>query len=336
MAVDSFLVGILACPHDGSKLSADADTLTCACGRTYPVIDGIPVMLRDDVMQTHGEAQRSLAAARGERPLDEVIEATPGETPDTVPAGSAVDPHVQSWISATGGVMYKDLIGRLKDYPIPHLDLPHSPGKLFLDIGCNWGRWCVAAARLGFIPVGIDPSLQALRAAQRVARQLGVRAHFVCGDGRYLPFQTRTFDVVYSYSVLQHFAKADVAQSLREVARVVRPSGEVVIQMPNVFGLRSLYHQARRGFHEGRDFDVRYWTPGELRHRFEELIGPTRLDVDGFFSLNPQAADKHLLPLRYRAVVTVSDTLRAASRAVGALRYAADSLMVRARPRATS
>lgn len=53
--LDPQLMDVLACPTDdhaplraGSPTDPDADELTCtACGRRYPVVDGIPVLLID-------------------------------------------------------------------------------------------------------------------------------------------------------------------------------------------------------------------------------------------------------------------------------------------------
>jgi hypothetical protein len=132
--------------------------------------------------------------------------------------------------------------------------------------------------------------------------------------------------------VLQHFAKGDVETTLREVRRVLRPGGRTTVQMPNRFGARALYHQARRGFREGRGFEVRYWTPGELRRTFGGAVGgPASLAVDGFFTINPQPAEAHVLPLRYRLVVRTSELLRRASALLPPLAYVADSLYVNVR-----
>jgi SAM-dependent methyltransferase len=239
-----------------------------------------------------------------------------------------IDPFVQRTIAATNGNMYADLVGKLKEYPIPDLRLPPGNGALFLEIGCNWGRWCVAASRAGYYPVGIDPSLKGVRAAQRVSRQLGISAVYAVADGRYLPFRTQSFDQVFSYSVLQHLSPEDVRSTLNEIGRVLRVGGTSTVQMPNVFGVRCLYHQVRRGFREAREFEVRYWTPHELRRTFQAAIGPSQLSVDGFFSLNAQISDARFLPYRYRAVVYASDALRRLSRVLRPLTYLADSLYV--------
>ena len=105
-------------------------------------------------------------------------------------------------------------------------------------------------------------------------------------DGRSLPFPNESFDTVFSYSVLQHFSKENVHRTLREIRRVLRVSGEAVIQMPNKFGIRSIYHQLRRiGQTERGIFHVRYWSPSELLATFERIVGPAKLSIDGFFGL---------------------------------------------------
>ena len=73
-------------------------------------------------------------------------------------------------------------------------------------------------------------------AAKRVARQLDVSADYVCADARYLPFRAGAFDTVFSYSVIQHFSKADAHRALTEIGRVLAESGSCLVQMPNRLG----------------------------------------------------------------------------------------------------
>jgi len=199
---------------------------------------------------------------------------------------------------------------------------------LLLDIGCNWGRWSISAARAGYRAVGVDPSFEAIVAARRIARQLGAQTRYVVADARRLPFADTTFDVVFSYGVLQHLSKSDVAESVEEIARTVKPGGYSWVQMPNALGARNLYQLARRGFREGDRFEVRYWRPRELRRTFGG-IGPTALSTDGFLTLNPQKRDLDLLPRRYRALVRTSEGLRRLSGRARFLTTVADSVNVR-------
>lgn len=49
MSVDKELLEILACPVDHAPLRDETERLVCsACGRRYPIRDGIPVMLVEE------------------------------------------------------------------------------------------------------------------------------------------------------------------------------------------------------------------------------------------------------------------------------------------------
>jgi uncharacterized protein YbaR (Trm112 family) len=49
MAVAKELLDILVCPMDRKSLRLEGDRLVCAeCGRRYPVVDNIPVMLIEE------------------------------------------------------------------------------------------------------------------------------------------------------------------------------------------------------------------------------------------------------------------------------------------------
>lgn len=312
----------LVCPRDLGDLRLESGMLACGGGHRYPLARGIPVLLLEDEPPTHAACRTSLVEAEG---LTE---------PDPDATGSQdVDPVVQAVVAATCGSLYRHLVGRLETYPIPELRLPPGNGKLFLEIGCSWGRWCVAAARRGYRVVGVDPSLDAIAAARRIAHQLEIEATYLVADGRHLPFPDGSFDVVFSYSVFQHFAKTEALKGFAEIGRVLRPGGLAKVQIANVYGARSLWNQLReRRFREPRRlFDVRYWSPGELRGELSRRVGSTTLEADGFFTLNAQPADLELLPRRYRLVVRTSEALRRTSGYLPPLRYVADSLYAASR-----
>lgn len=274
----------------------------------------MPVLLLAEAVPTHPAIQRSIGIA--------AIRTHTPKAADSEP----VDRFVQAAVSATCGNLYKPLIGRLTRYPIPDLPLPPGDGRLLLDLGCNWGRWTIAAATGGYCAVGIDPDLEAILAAVRVARQLRAKAAFVVGDARFLPFGPGVFDTVFSYSVLQHFGKEDVEASLAQVRRVLKVGGTSLIQMANRWGVRSLYCQARRGFREAARFEVRYWSPAQLIAMFEAHLGSTSLSVDGYFGLGIQPSDIDLLPARYRLVVRASELLKRCSKRLPWMISLADSL----------
>lgn len=238
---------------------------------------------------------------------------------------AGIDPYVAWILRGTCGNLFKGV--RLSRYPIPAFP-PSGSGRM-LEIGSNWGRWAIAAARSGLQATAVDPSLGAMLAGRRVAAQLGASVDFLVADGRHLPFADGSFDVVFSYSVLQHLGEPDVEEVLLETSRVLRPGGVSLHQIPNRAGLLNLYRQARRGFRTPSGFEVRYWRTGRLRRLFETTVGATEIGVDGFFTLNPHPGDSDRLPTASRALVHTS---RALTRAVGGTKAGtafADSLWVR-------
>lgn len=241
------------------------------------------------------------------------------------------DPVVSVLIGATNGYAYKHLIGQQFDYPIPELPLPDGQGKTLLDIGCGWGRWTIAAARKGYSAIGIDPSQGSILAAQRVAGKLGARCLFEVGDGRCLRFPDNSFDAVFSFSVVQHFSRSDARLILSETSRVLKPGGVAKIQMARWLGARSIYILARRGFREGRDFEVRYWSTRELKRAFSECIGPCEVSVHAYGGLGLLACDIHLMPPRIASLIRISEFLRRSSNYMPLLGAFADSVWVTAR-----
>jgi 2-polyprenyl-3-methyl-5-hydroxy-6-metoxy-1,4-benzoquinol methylase len=302
----------------------------------------VPVLLRDDAQQTMDVAWASLARARNEpgsidgRNPDLYLESLGVSDAEKIIAvdlartKGEIDPVVSVLIAATNGVSYKHQIGVLSEYPIPVIRLPHTRNQMLLDIGCSWGRWSIAAARKGYRVVGIDPSLSAIMAAKRVAKQMNLSIDYICGDARHLPFCNNSFDAVFSYSVIQHFSKRDAGQALTEIGGVLKPLGICLVQMPNYLGVRSLLHLARRKFAEGIGFEVRYWSISELRRTFASRIGPPEFTVHCFFGLGLELTDAHLMSRYVRWAVYISENLRKLSMKMPLLTRLADSVYVKA------
>jgi SAM-dependent methyltransferase len=203
-------------------------------------------------------------------------------------------------------------------------------------VGCNWGRWSIGAARAGFRPLGLDPSLGAVLAAKRLTTRLGLKNDFIVSDARSMPLRSGAFDVVFSFGVLQHFSREAAREAYSEMARVLNDRGYAYVQMAARYGLRSLYQLARRRFHDGRDFDVRYWSLGDLR-RLGERVGKTDVEIECFFGLGIEPSDMEYMSAKGKAVVRASEMMRGLSRVVPALRNVADSVYLRSvKPGATA
>jgi ubiquinone/menaquinone biosynthesis C-methylase UbiE len=75
----------------------------------------------------------------------------------------------------------------------------------------------LSANRVGYLPIGIGVKLDALQAARRVMRAHNVQGYVVAADLKQLPFKSSIFDVVFSYSVLQHTHRQRVYSCVAEV-----------------------------------------------------------------------------------------------------------------------
>lgn len=301
----------LVCPVDRSRLHESAEVLSCVRGHDYPIDEysGIPRLI--DV--------------EGEKPFHfdstDPLGRHPSDYPKLRPGD--VDDFVQNQIRATGGYLYKPM--GLRQYPQP--DFPLDPSGLVVDVGCGWGRWSIAAAAKGWKTASVDPWLDNCRALQRIAGQFELSSvvQIVNGDGRRLPFSDASADAAFSYSVLQHLSKGEALVALTEMMRVVRPGGTVLVQMPNVAGLRQrlLY---RRGEVADEGFKVRPWTLHEIEEVARSLSASWSITVDGFFSLNAQWSERAALPRRSQVLVAASELFRRASSVVRPLSSWADSL----------
>lgn len=140
-------------------------------------------------------------------------------------------------------------------------------GQRVLDVGCGDGAYSIRAAQLGANVTGLDISPMMLDAARRRAEAAGISVEWREGRAEALPFPAASFDVVIAVTVLCWVSDASAA--VREMTRVLRPGGIVVI---GELGRYSLWASARRirgWFGERFWREAHFWTAGELRRLVE-------------------------------------------------------------------
>jgi ubiquinone/menaquinone biosynthesis C-methylase UbiE len=100
-------------------------------------------------------------------------------------------------------------------------------GRRVLDAGCGDGALTAALAGAGALVTGIDRDPRMLAIGAPRTHTAGSTVEFVTGDIRALPFPDATFDVVVAVAVLCFLPDAGTAA--REMARVLKPGGDMVI-----------------------------------------------------------------------------------------------------------
>ena len=104
-----------------------------------------------------------------------------------------------------------------------------QPNHRVLDVGCGTGTLAVEIKqRHGDADVSaLDPDPKALARAKSKATRAGVTVQFDQGYSDALPYADASFDCVFSSLMFHHLSRAVKEGTLNEVARVLKPGGEL-------------------------------------------------------------------------------------------------------------
>ena len=125
------------------------------------------------------------------------------------------------------------------------MDLLRGSRGQLLEVGCGPGVMLPDLLAMGFDVHGIDVSAEMIRQAEQrmAASALAARCKLAVGDIENLRYADASFDAVLAMGVLEYLATYKAA--LREIARVLKPGGHVVLTVPN---RASAYHVARGAY----------------------------------------------------------------------------------------
>ncbi|MBX7184185.1 MAG: methyltransferase domain-containing protein [Vicinamibacteria bacterium] len=135
----------------------------------------------------------------------------------------------------------------------PLLPAPGA-GRRILDAGCGTG-WNLQELSVFGDTYGVDLSPLAVITTRRRGGRVAQ------GNLLGLPYASSSFDVVTSFDVLYHAWVVDDAQAVRELARVLKPGGLMLVKVP---ALRILW-----GAHDEAVHSRHRYTRGELERLLE-------------------------------------------------------------------
>lgn len=96
-------------------------------------------------------------------------------------------------------------------------------GKKLLEVGVGAGTDFINWVRNGAIATGVDLTEQGVSLTKERLSLEGLSAEVRVADAESLPFESDTFDMVYSYGVLHH--SPNTPKAIGEVHRVLKPGG---------------------------------------------------------------------------------------------------------------
>ena len=224
---------------DLRTLARRGDLLVCECGRRYPIVDGVPI-----VMQDPGGYLASGTLAVIERDLDpEVAALLVADVPDDSPYAHLLE-HLSIYLGSQWGPGLAAVIDKLA--ALPRVDDA-------VELGCSVGRIARELARTANRVVALDLQFAAVRRARRLlageslayARRIVGRHYetariaagervpnvtFACADALDPPLVPGAFDRVVAVNLL------DSVRSPRQLLAVLdglaAPRGEVIVTSP--------------------------------------------------------------------------------------------------------
>jgi SAM-dependent methyltransferase len=134
---------------------------------------------------------------------------------------------------------------------------------LVLDAGCGDGvDLANSGLSVGCRAVGVELSDGGIRAS--AARIAGIRtASVVQGSVLDLPFADATFDAAYSYGVVHH--TTDPNRAVRDIARTLKPGGELLIYVYEQFDRRSWPWRVALGIVNAVRRPISMMSPSNIR-----------------------------------------------------------------------
>ena len=153
-----------------------------------------------------------------------------------------------------------------------------------LDAGCGTGAVMLYLARYGQV-TGFDFAVEALQFCRKRGLQPLTQASVAD-----VPYADNAFDVVVSFDVICEQSIADDRAALRELARVLKPGGHLLLRLPA--------YRWMRGKHDAAVHLKHRYTAGEIKQKFSQTgFAAERLSYANMFLFPLVAAKRFTEPI---------------------------------------
>jgi 2-polyprenyl-3-methyl-5-hydroxy-6-metoxy-1,4-benzoquinol methylase len=143
--------------------------------------------------------------------------------------------HAQWGIDANADTPWHRMIRR-------HLTSEDLQHRRILEIGCGRGDfscWLARQTNGSSELIAADFSATAVNKGREFAHSEGLKLQFEVMDIQNIAHRDASFDLVFSCETIEHVP--DPARAIRELARVLRPGGNLILTTPNYFNAMGLY-----------------------------------------------------------------------------------------------
>ncbi|MBU1201522.1 MAG: methyltransferase domain-containing protein [Nanoarchaeota archaeon] len=141
--------------------------------------------------------------------------------------------------------------------------------------------------------IGIDISLEIVKHAKKNFK----RGYFLTKDVRDTSFKKDTFDVIISNSTLDHFPEKDLITALKELRRILKPTGTLILTLDNKENKRYyFFYIINKQLRLGQYWQERCYSLKEIQ-KIMASIGFEILDVKGLIHI-PTPFNKVALMLK--------------------------------------
>lgn len=176
--------------------------------------------------------------------------------------------------------------------------------KNILDIACGEGYGSSILAKNAKTVTGIDIDPESIKWATETYGSKHLNLNFICGNAGSIPVNDNLFDVVVSYETIEHLDIALQQTFLKEIKRVLRPGGILIISTPDKQNYTDRYNHINK-FHlhefyrlEFIEFLKQYFTHTEIfdqGYQITSIISNTASEKEDnirIFNWQDEAADK--------------------------------------------
>ena len=147
-------------------------------------------------------------------------------------------------------------------------------GSKVLDVGCGNGKTVGALLEMGMDVTGLDFSPSAI---DQCVKAFGVKAKFTISNCEKMPFSNDTFDAVTAVHVLEHLDVIQLADTVSEMRRVLKPGGMIFVRS---FAIGDSRAEGKESDVRGNGISYKYYTVESMQEIFNgfEILNSERID----------------------------------------------------------